>query len=176
MKIAFVRHGETTLNQQGKMTGRLDVPLNVTGHTQAAEASMLLDTSFDVIFSSSLQRSLQTATVIAERLNVPLVVENAILERDFGSLSGKTWEEINVELGFDAKKADKEQRYDYRPFGGESAEQVRERLTAFIGRVKKGHHQRPLIVCHGGIIRMLHHAHQNEVTPIANASVHEFDL
>lgn len=176
MKITFVRHGETDLNEQGKVTGRLDVPLNEKGRKQAAETCALLELSYDVIFSSSLIRSFQTATVFNERLNVPLVVEDSILERNFGSLAGKTWDEINTELGFDAKKIDKEQRYDYRPFGGESVEQVKERLTAFISRVKTGPYTRPLVVCHGGIIRMLHNTHQKELEHIENASVHKFDL
>jgi broad specificity phosphatase PhoE len=53
---------------------------------------------------------------------------------------------------------------------------TRERLMAFVLRVKAGLYKKPLVVCHGGIIRMLHHAHQRELGHIENASVHEFDL
>lgn len=176
MRIAFVRHGETDLNEQGRMTGRTDVELNERGLQQAVEMKMSLQPLYDVLYSSSLKRSIQTATVINENLHVPLIVVDSILERDFGSLAGKTWTEINAELGFDARKADKEQCYDYRPFGGESAQQVRERLMAFVERVKAGIYEKPLVVCHGGIIRMLRHAHQREFGHIENASVHEFDL
>ncbi|HEY4508496.1 MAG TPA: histidine phosphatase family protein [Candidatus Paceibacterota bacterium] len=176
MKIAFVRHGETTLNEQGRMTGRMDVNLNEKGLRQAEETRSSLQSLYDVLYSSSLKRSVQTATAINENLRIPLLIDDSILERDFGSLTGKTWNEINEELCFDARSADREQRYDYRLFGGESAQQVRERLVAFIERVKTGAYKRPLVVCHGGIIRMLHHAHEREFGHIENASVHEFDL
>ncbi len=172
MKIAFVRHGETDFNKHGKVTGQTDVSLNEEGIRQAEEMTTEVEAVFDVIFSSSAKRALETSAIINKKLRVPIVANALILERAFGSLQGKTWDEIGSEV----RKADKEQRYDYRSFGGESAEDVRKRLMDFVAEVKQSGYARPLVVCHGGIIRMLHHLHQKEFGHIENASVHEFDL
>ncbi|MES2059854.1 MAG: histidine phosphatase family protein [Patescibacteria group bacterium] len=177
MKFTFVRHGETDYNKRGIITGRFDEPLNEEGLGQAKEAaSRIPKEDFDVMFRSSLIRAKQTADIINEKLALPIIVTDQITERDFGSLVGKTWDEISAEVGFDARQIDKEQKYDYRPFGGESAEEVWERLSNFIEDAKAGKYKKPLVICHGGIIRMLHARAGQEFTHIANAVEQEFDL
>jgi len=68
MKIFFVRHGETDANAKKIMMGqRIDEPLNEFGRRQAEELASLLPNSFDIIFSSPLKRTAQTAEIISKK-------------------------------------------------------------------------------------------------------------
>ncbi len=78
MKITFVRHGETDWNKAGRIMGQTDLPLNETGLKQAEEIAQELKGEFDVIFTSSKKRALQTASRIKERLTIPIVVSDLI--------------------------------------------------------------------------------------------------
>lgn len=176
MKITFVRHGETDWNASGRTTGRLDVPLNAEGKRQADAIAAELLPVYDCLYSSKLARARETAEVISAKLRLPITFYEHIYERDFGSLAGKTWNEITDIVGPDARAADREQRYDYRPFGGESAADVRARILRFIEEVKESGCRNPLIVAHGGVMRMMHRIHGREVGHIDNASAHEFEL
>lgn len=41
-RILALRHGETTWNQDKRLQGQLDIPLNERGHWQAARAAAAL--------------------------------------------------------------------------------------------------------------------------------------
>lgn len=176
MLITFVRHGETDLNKEHRITGESDVPLNEDGVAQAHETAEEIKGDFDVLYSSTMKRALETAEIINKKLNLPLVTSDLIVERRFGSLTKKTWGEISEIVGYDARSKDTRQEYNYKPFGGETAEDFRKRLFTFVEEVKRSNYKKPLVVCHGGVLRMLHFLHQREITHIPNASAHTFDL
>ena len=157
--------------------GRADIELNEEGIAQCAILAREIDPDFEIIYSSPLKRAYTTAQVIAKSTGKEIIICNELSERDFGSLSGKTWDEINTETGKDLKQITKEQRYDFRPYGGESVEQVKERIEQFLNRVRTDGYSKVLIVCHSGIISLMRHMHEKEQLPsIPNASVHEFVL
>lgn len=183
MKFIFVRHGETENNKLRRRMGqRIDESLNEVGLNQAKELASQLEDNFDVIFSSPLKRAKETAEIIAEKFKKELILSDYLKERDFGSLSGQlyeeTWEEMKKSGFNDPRGADVKQTYDYRPYGGESVEDVKMRLQKFIDGVKKNHSGKiVLAVTHGGIIRLMHHLHRKEeLDHIDNISIHEFDL
>lgn len=92
--ICLVRHGETDWNALGKLQGRTDIQLNKTGIIQAEECSEFLKSSqWDVIITSPLKRAKQTAEIINENLNVPLIEMKDFLERDYGDAEGMVLEE-----------------------------------------------------------------------------------
>lgn len=76
--IYVIRHGQTDLNKEGRLQGRLGLPLNETGIEQAeCLREKLKDIEFDYVFSSPQERAIQTAEVatglkaiIDERLDV----------------------------------------------------------------------------------------------------------
>ncbi|MFA5777228.1 MAG: histidine phosphatase family protein [Parcubacteria group bacterium] len=113
-------------------------------------------------------------------MNTPVIAREEIIERDYGDLSGKTWEEMFKFGGgkIDFKKKDFELEYDYRPYGGECAEDVKMRFLRFIKELKKDYSDKKvLIVAHGGILKMAHFLFLEEKvkhTP-KNASIYEFD-
>ena len=175
MKIDFVRHGQTYLNIAGKTNGQsMDDSLTEEGINQAKETLIKISKDYTEIYSSDLLRAKQTAEILNQKLNLSIQYDKRLRERDVGSLLEKSWMEIGQEI----KTIDKNQKYNYQPQGGESVEDVKERLLSFINEIvlnKKD--EKILVVTHGGIIRLLHHMLYGE-TPetIHNASVHEFEF
>lgn len=89
MKIYVTRHGETDWSAQSKVMGKIDIELNAKGIEQAkATRDALAGTKIDLIISSPLNRALKTAEIINEALNVELVTDARISERDFGEFEG----------------------------------------------------------------------------------------
>ncbi len=179
-KIFAVRHGETDWNIKKRVQGHADRPLTKKGEDDAKKlARDFKEKSIDLIFSSQLKRSRKTAEIIGKVLGKEVRSTGALNERDFGSLTGKTWEEIGkIDPKF--SDLDRKQQFNYRPFGGESAEDVKKRVDEFLEFLKKKYPGKNiLLITHGGIIRLLKHLHRGEVLApyeIDNISVYIFDL
>ena len=94
MNIYLIRHGETDWNLQGKLQGREDIELNDTGRMQAGKSAIALkDTGVKVILTSPLIRAVETANIISESLEGSyVIIEEDLIERDFGVLSGMTYD------------------------------------------------------------------------------------
>ena len=61
VELWLVRHGETTTNARGLVTGTSDAPLTPAGHRQAHEAGLMLaEQKFDIAWSSTLRRAKDT--------------------------------------------------------------------------------------------------------------------
>lgn len=87
--ILFVRHGLTDYNKERKCQGRLDIPLNQEGISQAKQTALLLkDTTLDVIYTSPLVRASKTADIINQYHNVEIIENQLITEIELGDLSG----------------------------------------------------------------------------------------
>lgn len=89
MNLYVVRHGQTDWNIQRKIQGSTDIELNSTGINQAKQtAELLKNINFDVIYSSPLKRTFETAKIINEYHNINIIKDNRILERNFGDFEG----------------------------------------------------------------------------------------
>ena len=74
MKLYIVRHGETDWNKARKIQGQSDIPLNAFGRHLAREtAKGLADVHFDLCFTSPLSRAKETARIILEGRDVPII-------------------------------------------------------------------------------------------------------
>ncbi len=179
-KFLFIRHGETDLNKQHRTIGQaFHVSLNNRGVEQAEEVTDKLSKDIDLFFASPQKRASQTAEIINKKLNLDLEFRDELKERDYGSLSGHTWEEIVKISSIDnIHELDKTLQYDYRPFGGESVEDVKFRFLRLVNELKEKYPDKKiLIVTHGGLMRIMHAVYsQKEGALIGNATIHEFDL
>ncbi|MEK4386217.1 histidine phosphatase family protein [Solibacillus sp. FSL W7-1464] len=93
MEICLVRHGETDWNKVGKIQGHTDIELNENGIRQAyACAEYLNNAPFELIITSPLKRAKQTAEIIAEKKNIPIIEMRQFIERSFGDAEGMTVE------------------------------------------------------------------------------------
>lgn len=96
LKIFLLRHGETAWNADGnRYCGRTDIPLTPSGLGQAAEVRRQLEgIEFNAVFSSPLQRAFTTACIASGR---EAVIDERLIEADFGTWEGKTKEEFIAE-------------------------------------------------------------------------------
>lgn len=102
-KLWLIRHGQTDYNAQNKIQGSgIDAPLNALGISQANLVAKAikkhLNGAIPALFSSSLIRAKQTATVISEQLNLPFAISKEIVELNFGELEGLEIDTINGKL------------------------------------------------------------------------------
>lgn len=153
----FIRHGETDWNIQKRMQGHTEIPLNAMGKRQAKKiAQHLKHFGVDILYSSPLTRAHQTAVVIHKyHPIIPLLTSDALKERAFGELEGKTYEEIwqtYPELLF-------EQSWNYPALkipGGERLADVYNRVQKFLDEVlRKDKGKTIVVVSHGVTIRCM---------------------
>ena len=178
MKLLFVRHGQTDFNKNKLPQGQeIDAPLNETGIQQAEEAAKSLPNDIDFIIASPLKRASQTAEILNQKLKIKLEFNNDVKELRYGSLAGKSWSEIEVITGDkDIHEKDTEIIFDYRKFGGDSAEDLKQRVAKFLNEVKEKYPNKTILVAtHSGVIDVMHILFpQKEKGVVSNASIHEF--
>src|SRR5689334_13838242 len=94
-RFYFVRHGETEWNAQGRLCGRTDVALSANGRRQAGLlADRFRPMAIDALYSSPLQRALETARCIGRAVGHEPVVDGRLLELYYGEWEGRTYDEI----------------------------------------------------------------------------------
>ena len=94
LTILLIRHGQTDWNKAGRWQGHTDIPLNETGLQQAAALCRRLQGwPIETIYTSDLQRCVQTAVPLANSLNLEPVQTQLWRERDVGKFSGLTGEQ-----------------------------------------------------------------------------------
>lgn len=178
MKVYFVRHGETEFNKEHKIMGQLDEPLDAEGVRQSHALAAKIDNDFERLFCSPLRRARQTAEILNEKLGLQLEIREELRERSFGNLAGKTLAQMDRQTKDQIAKKDDEDTYDYRPYGGESAEDVKRRINKFLDFLRQDHaDKKVLVVTHTGIIRLMYLiCLGRNYPPIANDSVHIFEI
>ncbi len=89
MFISLVRHGATEQNQAHILEGHSDTPLSALGERQSQlAADHLANRPIDTMYSSCARRAIETATIIATRLEIDFVTDERLNERDYGEFEG----------------------------------------------------------------------------------------
>lgn len=135
------RHGETKLNSEEKLRGWVDIPLNDEGVREAHKmAGQMKNIPIDKIYSSDLDRAMETAEIIAKAHKMKVVYKSWFRPLNYGDLNGKLVSEIQDQL-------DKlTQTWKTDPSAeapnGESFEEFQERnldgLDTIMGKAKDG--------------------------------------
>lgn len=149
MKIYVARHGQTQWNLENKTCGRTDIPLTELGLEQAQLlAERTRDLKIDVIISSTMIRAQQTAAPVAALHGLPVLVDERLVEQDYGIYDGKS----RFDEGFLANK----RNFAYRYPGGESMMDLAHRIYGFLDEItQKYAGKNVLLVCHGGVCRAI---------------------
>lgn len=93
MKILVVRHGRTNWNDLNKVQGLADIELNEEGKSQAKiTAEKLKNEKIDLIISSPLTRTKQTAEIVRDGRDINIIFDDRLKERDYGEFEGLTKE------------------------------------------------------------------------------------
>lgn len=87
--LYLMRHGKTEWNELHKLQGRTDIPLNEEGRDMARKAALeYKDVHFDVCYCSPLTRAKETAQILLEGRNVPIITDDRLVEMGFGEYEG----------------------------------------------------------------------------------------
>ncbi len=156
-RLYFVRHGLTDANVKRIWSGHFDTLLVDEGRLQAAHAGQqLLDQhiSIDLIITSPLLRTQETARIIAEAINYPveqILTEQLLIERTFGVLEGKLSDDFfqtNTYPDVDSVK------------GAETIENLQSRAQLLLEAMKKRPEDTILLVGHGAFGRAIRRSAQ----------------
>jgi len=94
--VILIRHGETEWNVLHRFQGISDVPLNETGRKQAGFARKGLEhIALDAIYTSPLQRAMETAAIIRGTGPVPVYALEGLREMGVGEWEGLLVSEID---------------------------------------------------------------------------------
>ena len=152
-RVILVRHGESVGNASRQFTVTDEAGLTDLGRLQAVRAAEVLRTRFRParLIASPFRRARDTAELIAARLGLSVELDAAVREQHFGELRGRPYEAALELPGFE-----RIQRWEWRPPGGETLLEVRERAVPAIERLAREHaDEHAVVVCHGGTILAL---------------------
>jgi glucosyl-3-phosphoglycerate phosphatase len=94
-RLVLLRHGQTAWNATGTAQGHADVPLDETGHAQAAAVAPALARLAPArLWTSDLQRATQTAAYVGTASGLEPVVDPRLREYDVGERTGLTTAEF----------------------------------------------------------------------------------
>lgn len=146
MEITVIRHTSLAI-EAGICYGQMEVPLASTYQENYLEFKGEIKEKFDAVFCSPLNR----CQTLATDLGYSFVVDERLLEFNFGDWEGKKWTSISEEeIG--PWYAD---FVNYSTPKGESMQQMYKRLVSFLTELRETQHTNVLVVTHGGIIRLL---------------------
>lgn len=161
--LILVRHGQSEWNAKNLFTGWKDPGLTDQGVSEAKNAGKLIleqNIEFDVMYTSMLSRAQKTGDIILGILNhkeIPIIKNEALNERHYGSLAGlnkddarKKWGEEQVHIW--------RRSFDIPPPDGESLKDTADRVlpyfeTEIMPKVISG--SSILIAAHGNSLRAL---------------------
>lgn len=155
MQVVMVRHGESHWNVEKRYQGQADSGLTDLGRQQAARAArVLLDEvgRVDTVWSSDLPRARDTAEAYSVLSGAEVIEDRRLREVDVGDWSGRSIEEIALELPevVAAAKAG----LDPRRGGGETFAEQRARVGEFLEEMGRSPVDRALVFTHGGAIQV----------------------
>jgi probable phosphoglycerate mutase len=138
--ILLIRHGENDFVKTGKMAGRLPgVHLNEKGQKQAqALGEALKDVSIRAIYSSPLERAIETATPIANARKLQIIQEPDVMDADIGAWQGRSWKVLRLTKVW---KIVQNAPSRFRFPGGESFPEMQTRIANALERIVKKHNK-----------------------------------
>ena len=142
----FLRHGETDWNAQNLSQGNVEVPLNAHGIEQARKvAPLLVGRGIATIVASPLERARVTAQIVADKLGLPVTIQDDLHEVSFGVMEAKSMEGQWFVDYVEGRAT---------PEGAESFEELKVRT---VGAVNRALDNPPLVlvVAHGTVFRAL---------------------
>ncbi|MEI7988613.1 MAG: histidine phosphatase family protein [Chloroflexota bacterium] len=153
--LMFIRHGENDYVKEQKLAGRLPgVHLNEAGRKQASLlAQALADFKVKAIYSSPLDRAIETAQPISSILNLPINISDDLIEVDFGDWTGQGLKQLRK----DALWKMVQQFPSLMRFpNGESFVEAQFRVCSLVEKKCKEYKPKDIILCisHSDVIKL----------------------
>ena len=152
VQLDLLRHGETELG--GGLRGSLDDALTTLGWTQMRDA-VTGQGPWDRIVSSPLQRCALFARELSEQLDLPVSFDKDLQELHFGAWEGQSAAAL-MEFDEQALGLFWADPYAFTPPDAEPVLEFSARVLSAVSRLQRDFAgQRVLVVCHGGVMKLL---------------------
>ena len=155
MPVVFlIRHGENDV-MHSSLAGRLPgVHLNERGRKQSNDlVELLKNQPLRAIYSSPLERAIETAEPLAFATSQKIQIEPRLLEIDYGRWQGRTYKQLQRLKAW--QLLHKEPSQVQFP-GGETLPGAQRRITTCLDEIAKNHAEQDILVCftHADVIRL----------------------
>jgi len=144
--LLLVRHGENDYTKTHKLAGRLPgVHLNEHGQKQAqALAEALKDIPIKAIYSSPLERAIETATPIAKARALKVQIEKGLLETNVGKWQGRSLASLRLQKQWKVvQQAPSRAQFPE----GETFYELQTRVAAALDTIVRNHKPKDIIAC-----------------------------
>ena len=144
--LLLVRHGENDYSKKGIFAGRLpNIHLNERGQKQAEDlGKALAEVPLKAIYSSPLERAMETAAPIARGLSLDIILETGLIEADIGNWQGKSIRRAALTKYWRViQNAPSRAGHP----GGETFQQIQTRIVTTLDRICAKHRPHDIIAC-----------------------------
>lgn len=155
-RVFLVRHGATVLSAEDRFAGATNVELSEEGRRQVEALSRrLAGQPISAFFASPLDRTMETARILAAPHGKEVEPEAGFLEINHGVWEGLTRQEAETRFG-DMYVKWEEDPYNFAPEGGETGLAVAARAMPALLRAVAAHEGEMIcVVSHKATIRLL---------------------
>ncbi len=146
-QIILIRHGQTIWNKEERVRGQVEVPLDETGLAQAelTAARVVQEWKPAAVYCSPLQRAVQTAQPIAQRLHLEVHRVAGLNDMNFGEWQGLAVKEIEQRWP-DTGRAWLRAPHTVTFPNGESLQDLRQRSVAAVLELAERHADSDVVV------------------------------
>ncbi|MEW6716927.1 MAG: MSMEG_4193 family putative phosphomutase [Chloroflexota bacterium] len=153
--IVLIRHGENDLLVKGHLAGRMPgIGLNEKGRRQARDiAEALSKAPVKAVYSSPLERAMETAEPIAQALGLSVIPRSGLIEIDFGDWQNRSLKQLHrLKLWKVVVRSPSLARFP----GGETFAQAQSRIVDEIENLNASHNPKDTFVCvtHSDVIKL----------------------
>ncbi len=156
MEFILVRHGKTEYNERRQYCGALDPDLSDLGRQELEHSAIrayLEERTPDMVFCSPMRRTLQSAAILLDGRDVPLVAVPELREIDFGDFEGRSYEDMKDDPAYTAWL---DTNCEGPIPGGDFPESFRDDVEvcfeSLMETCRTERVERALIVSHGGVL------------------------
>ena len=152
--LLLIRHGENDFVRKNKLPGQMPgIHLNDHGIEQASIlAKTLSPLPINAIFSSPLERAVETAEPLAKSLKLGIQICRGIMDPDVGNWEGRSWKSL---MRTRLWKVIQQTPSQFQFPGGESFVQVQIRVVAVLQDIINSHpNDLVAVICHADPIKL----------------------
>ncbi|MCI4666340.1 MAG: histidine phosphatase family protein [Neomegalonema sp.] len=146
IRVAFLRHGRTGWNREGRIQGRTDRPLDDEGRAELTQFAPPPEWRDVELVSSPLSRASETGAILFGRAPRR---DPALIEMDWGAWEGQRGEALLAQ-GAPGFRPIEEWGWAFQPPGGEALWMLRERVAAWMAALERD----TVAVAHIGVMRV----------------------
>ena len=152
----MVRHGETDLNRDRRFRGMSEAPLNEQGRLESKGAArMLSNRGITSVYTSPVRRAAETAEIIAGEIGAGVVINDGLIDIDYGEWQGLTVDEVQGKFGREMLESWMQDPGRFAFPGGESMQDVHSRLEpTLLGIVRENPGGNVTAVSHLAVLKV----------------------